>query len=100
VLRHFVRATVQIAVVAPAIVLLVPGPLWLRLCTLLLGALVGLQYALWFVDGSVERRVRRAGYPAGAAQAARDQRTAAQRAAAEARYTDRYRRPRPSDRRG
>jgi hypothetical protein len=91
VLRHFVRAFVQVGVIAVPVVLLVPGPLWVRLTALLLGLLVGLQYALWFLDGSVERRVRRAGYPPGALQAARDELRAEERAAAEARYAARWR---------
>ena len=94
VLRHFVRACVQIGVVAAPIMVLAPGPLWVRSCALLLGCLVGLQYALWFVDGSVERRVRRAGYPPGSAQAAREALHADERAAAAERYAARYRSPR------
>jgi hypothetical protein len=90
VLRHFVRACVQIAAVAPLILFLVPGPSWVGLASLLLGALVGLQYALWFIDGSVERRVRRAGYPPGEAQRARERRTRDEREAIEARYASRY----------
>ncbi|GAA5150042.1 hypothetical protein GCM10023321_14860 [Pseudonocardia eucalypti] len=90
VLRHFLRAAVQISLVSIPILLLVPGPMWVRLSALLLGALVGLQYALWFVDGSVERRIRKAGYPPGAAQAARDALHAEERAAAAARYAARY----------
>lgn len=96
VLRHFVRAFIQIAVVAAPIVLLAPGPGWVRLSALLLGVLVGLQYALWFVDGSVERRVRKAGYPPGAAEVARNELHAEERAAAEARYIARYRPDHPS----
>ena len=90
-LRHFIRAFVQMSLVAVPVVLLVPGPLWIRLAAILLGWLVGLQYAMYFVDGSVERRVRRAGYPPGAAQAARDELHAEERAAAAARYAARYR---------
>ena len=89
--RHFIRAFVQMSLVAVPVVLLVPGPLWIRLAAILLGWLVGLQYAMYFVDGSVERRVRRAGYPPGAAQAARDELHAEERAAAAARYAARYR---------
>ena len=89
--RHFIRAFVQMGLVAVPVVLLVPGPLWIRLAAILLGWLVGLQYAMYFVDGSVERRVRRAGYPPGAAQAARNELHADERAAAAARYAARYR---------
>lgn len=90
-LRHFIRAFVQMSLVAVPVVLLVPGPVWIRLAAILLGWLVGLQYAMYFVDGSVERRVRRAGYPPGAAQAAREELHADERAAAAARYAARYR---------
>jgi len=89
--RHFIRAFVQMSLVAVPVVLLVPGPLWIRLAAILLGWLVGLQYAMYFVDGSVERRVRRAGYPPGAAQEARNELHAEERAAAAARYAARYR---------
>ena len=91
VLRHFVRAFVQVCVVAAPVLVLVPGPLWVRLAALLLGLLVGLQYALWFLDGSVERRVRRAGYPPEAAREAREALHAEERAAAAARYAARWR---------
>jgi uncharacterized protein DUF5313 len=90
-LRQFLRAFLQMGPVAVPILLLVPGPLWIRLAAILLGWLVGLQYALYFVDDAVERRVLKAGYPVGAAQAARDALHADERAAAAARYAARYR---------
>jgi hypothetical protein len=89
--RQFVRSFVQMVPVAVPVLLLVPGPLWIRLATILLGWLVGLQYALYFLDESVERRVLKAGYPVGAAQAARNALHADERAAAAARYAARYR---------
>ncbi|WP_281358429.1 DUF5313 family protein [Pseudonocardia bannensis] len=70
---------------------MVPGPLWIRLTGILLGWLVALQYALFNMDESVEHRVLKAGYPAGTAQALRDEATADERAAAAARYASRYR---------
>jgi len=90
-LRQFLRAFLQMLPMVVPILLLVPGPLWIRLAAILLGWLVGLQYALYFVDDSVERRVLKAGYPVGAAQAARDALHADERAAAAARYAARYR---------
>jgi hypothetical protein len=89
--RQFLRSFVQMVPVAVPVLLLVPGPLWIRLAAILLGWLVGLQYALYFMDESVERRVLKAGYPVGAAQAARDALHADERAAAAARYAERYR---------
>jgi len=92
-LRQFLRALVQMSPVAVPVLLLVPGPLWIRLATILLGFGVGLQYALYILDESVEHRVMKAGYPRGAAQAARDALHAEERAAAAARYAARYRPP-------
>ena len=90
-LRHFARAFVQMAPVAIPVLLLVPGPLWIRLVAILLGWLVGLQYALYTMQESVEHRVLKAGYPRGAAQAARDASHAGERAEAARRYAARYR---------
>lgn len=90
-LRHFARAVVQMSPVAVPVLLLVPGPLSLRLVSILLGWLVALQYALYTMNEAVEHRVRKAGFPPGAAQAARDELHAGERAAAAARYAARYR---------
>jgi hypothetical protein len=57
----------------------------------LLGFLVGMQYALWFLDGSVQRRASRAGYSPEQVKAARDALHADELAAAEARYAARWR---------
>lgn len=92
-LRHFARAFLQISVIAPLLFVVVPGPVWVRACAVLLGYLVGMQYSLWFLDGSVERRAGRAGYPPEAVRAARDALHAEEIAAAEARYVARWRKP-------
>jgi hypothetical protein len=90
-LRHFARAFVQMSLMAVPVLVLVPGPLWVRLVSLLLGLLVGLQYALFTMEESVEHRARKAGFPPGAAKAARDELHAEERAAQAARYAARYR---------
>jgi hypothetical protein len=90
-LRHFARAFVQMSLAAVPVLLVVPGPLWIRLVAILLGWLVALQYALFNMQESVEHRVRKAGYPAGTAQAVRDEDHADDRAEAAARYAARYR---------
>jgi hypothetical protein len=92
-LRHFARAFAQMSLVALPVLLLVPGPLWVRLLSILLGWLVALQYALFTMEESVEHRVRKAGFPPGAAKAARDELHAEERAAATARYAARWRSP-------
>jgi hypothetical protein len=90
-LRHFARAGVQMSLMVVPVLLIVPGPIWIRLVGILLGWLVALQYALFNMQESVEHRARKAGYPPGQAQAVRDEANADERAAAAARYAARYR---------
>lgn len=96
-LRHFARAGVQISLCTVPILLLVPGPLWVRLCGLLLGWGVALQYALYNLQVSVDHRTVKAGWPPGHAQAVRDRAHSAERDAAAARYAALYRRDPPED---
>ena len=91
-LRHFARAGAQLSLLTLPLLLLVPGPLWLRMVAVLLGWLVALQYTLFNMDSSVEHRVLKAGFAPGIADAARRADTAEERAAASARYAQRYRR--------
>lgn len=91
-LRHFARAFVQMSLIVPPVLLIVPGPRWVALVGILLGWLVALQFALFNMHLSVEHRVRQAGYPSGTAQAVRDAARSDERDAAEARYAARYRR--------
>ena len=90
-LRQFVRAFVQMSPMAVPILLLMPGQLWVRIAAIALGWLVGLQYALYFAEGAVERRAWTAGYTPDEIQAARDGLHADERAAAAARYAARWR---------
>ncbi|MBP2364893.1 DUF5313 family protein [Pseudonocardia parietis] len=91
-LRHFARACAQLALLTVPLLLIVPGPLWLRLAAVLLGWLVALQYTLFNMHNSVEHRVLKAGFAPGTTEAARHAATADQRRAAAARYAQRYRR--------
>ncbi|MGY1744262.1 DUF5313 family protein [Blastococcus sp. SYSU D00695] len=84
VLRHAARTLVQLAVPVLLIVVLVPGPLGLRLGMALLGVILGMAFSMAYMTETVENRVRKAGYPIGSAQAGRD-RASAQREAAAAR---------------
>ena len=72
VLRHAARTLVQLAVPVVLIVGLVPGPLGLRLGMALIGVILGMAFSLAYMTETVENRVRKAGYPIGSAQAARD----------------------------
>lgn len=73
------------------IIVAIPGPAWVGLVAVLLGWFVALQFSLFIMDGAVESRVRKVGYPPGRADTIRDAATAVQRAAAAARYAARYR---------
>jgi hypothetical protein len=90
-LRHFARAFVQMSLIVVPVLLILPGPMWIRLVGILLGWLVALQYALFTMQESVEHRVRKAGYPLGHADAVRNEANSDVRAAAAARYAARYR---------
>ncbi|WP_299955373.1 DUF5313 family protein [uncultured Modestobacter sp.] len=98
--RHVARAAVQMSIPIALVLLLVPGPFWIRGMTALGGVLLGLIFSTAYMTETTENRVRKAGYPAGTAQAVRDEaqlgrqaaETAKRRAAAEkraARYRER-----------
>lgn len=98
--RHVARAAVQMSIPIALVLLLVPGPFWIRGMTALGGVLLGLIFSTAYMTETTENRVRKAGYPAGTAQAVRDEaqlgrqaaETARRRAAAEkraARYRER-----------
>jgi Family of unknown function (DUF5313) len=71
-LRHVLRSGVQLAVPIALVLLLVPGPFWIRGMAALGGILLALFFSLGYMTETTENRVVRAGYPAGTAQAARD----------------------------
>ena len=98
--RHVLRAAVQMSIPVALVLLLVPGPFWIRGMTALGGLLLGLIFSIAYMTETTENRVKKAGYAPGSAQAVRDRaqvsreaaRTAARRAAAEkraARYRER-----------
>jgi hypothetical protein len=70
--RHLLRSLVQLAVPIALVLLLVPGPFWIRGMAALGGILLALFFSLGYMTETLENRVKRAGYPAGSAQAARD----------------------------
>ena len=71
-LRHVLRSFVQLAIPIALVLLLVPGPFWIRGMAALGGVLLGLFFSLAYMTETTENRVKRAGYPAGTAQATRD----------------------------
>jgi hypothetical protein len=78
VLRHLVRALVQLAVPIALVLLLLPGPFWIRGMAAIGGVLLGLIFSVAYMTETVEHRLVQAGYPAGSAAAAH-QETARQR---------------------
>lgn len=96
-LRHLLRSGVQLVIPIALVLLLVPGPLWIRTMAALGGIMLGLFFSLAYMPETTENRVVRAGYPAGTAQAGRDrlardrqQRESERRRAAAARRASRY----------
>lgn len=74
VLRHLVRAVVQIAPFGVALYLLIPGSPGIRATAVVMGAVIGLIYSVAFVEAAAEHRAIKAGYPEGTAAATRRER--------------------------
>ncbi len=91
-LRHIARILVQIAPFAIAILVFVPGPLWLRAMCALGGGIMGMIFAVAYVHETAEHRLVKAGYPVGTGVATRAERDRDKDDAAAARYAERYRR--------
>jgi hypothetical protein len=72
-LRHMLRALVQMAVPVVLVLAFVPGPFWIRGMAALGGLILGLIFSIAYMSETTENRVKKAGYPAGTAQAVRDQ---------------------------
>jgi hypothetical protein len=81
VLRHLARAMVQMAVPIALVLLLLPGPFWIRGMAALGGVFLGLIFSVAYMTETVEHRLVRAGYPAGTAAAAHQQAADARQAA-------------------
>src|ERR1700759_3610999 len=73
--RHVLRIVVQIAPFVAAIIVFVPGTLWLRVMCSLGGAIMGMIFAVAYVHETAEHRLVKAGYPAGTGIATRAERT-------------------------
>ncbi len=90
-LRHFVRATAQLAPIAVLLYLLVPGEPWVRAMAVVGGLLIGYFYSFAYMDESAEHRAVKAGYPRGTVIATREESTVDERRAAQERYEQRWR---------
>jgi hypothetical protein len=97
-LRNLLRIAVQLAVPVLLVLLLLPGPFWIRGMAALGGVMLGLIFSLAYMTETTENRVVHAGYPVGTVQARRDQaallreeQDSRRRRAAAARRAARYR---------
>lgn len=89
--RHLVRATVQLLPIGVALFVLIPGPVYVRACAVLAGAILGYFYSVAYMYESAEHRALKAGYPLGHAAAVREAADEEENAAARERYERRWR---------
>jgi hypothetical protein len=73
-LRHLARLLVQLVPPAVLLVVLLPGPLWIRVMGAVGGSVVGLLYSFVFLYEATEGRAGKAGYPRGTLQEVRSER--------------------------
>ena len=64
-LRHLARLAVPLVPIAVALVLVLPGPMSVRVSAVGFGSVVGLLYSFVFLHDSTERRAVKLGFPAG-----------------------------------
>ena len=72
-LRQVARTLLLLAPLIVVVLLVPPGPFWIRGMAALGGLLLGLIFSIAYMSETTENRVKKAGYPAGTAQAVRDQ---------------------------
>jgi Family of unknown function (DUF5313) len=72
-LRHLARAFVQLAIPIVAVCVLLPGPAWIRVVTVVASTALGLIFSLAFMVETTEHRLAKAGYPVGLGERTRQQ---------------------------
>lgn len=87
--RHFARGFVQMSPVL--LLLLLPGPLLIRVLSIVLGLLVGYFYSMSYMWQTTEERLVKQGYPRGLGAQTRRAAHAEQDARAKAAYERLYR---------
>lgn len=83
VLRHFARALTQLGPLCVPLMFL-PGPLEIRVASIVLGLFVGLFYSICFMGEAVEHRVIKHGHPPGLGRETREMYREVRRATREA----------------
>ena len=74
IVRHLLRAVVQVAPLIAVCLLVPPVPLAYRLSAAVGGLLLGLMFSIAFMTETIEHRVAKAGYPPGTAARVRAER--------------------------
>ncbi|MBO0848503.1 MAG: DUF5313 family protein [Pseudonocardia sp.] len=93
VVRHLLRALVQVAPVVVVLLLVIPGTWYVRAAAVLAGLLLGLLYSGAYLYEISEHRARKAGFPVGTARLLRERANADKRRAEAERYARTWRRP-------
>ena len=75
-IRHLGRLLVPVVPVAALLIVLLPGPMSVRVTAAVTGMVIGLLYSFVFLHESTDRRAVKLGYPSGAVEAARQIRKA------------------------
>ena len=86
IVRHLIRAVVQMLPVVAICLVAVPVPLAYRLSAAAGGLLLGLMFSIAFMTETIEHRVAKAGYPAGTAARIRAERAERERVERRAPY--------------
>jgi hypothetical protein len=74
IVRHLLRAVVQLSPVLAICIFAVPVPLSYRLSAAFGGLVLGLMFSIAFMTETIEHRATKAGYPAGTAARLRAER--------------------------
>lgn len=80
--RHLARALVYVVPLVLAVLLLLPGPFWIRGMAAIGGTVMALIWSAAYMVESTERRLVKAGYPPNTGETTRRQRAAETRKAA------------------
>ena len=84
-LRQVVRTLLVISPLIVVLLVVIPGPFWIRALSALGGMLMSLVYSLGYLVETTEHRLVKAGYPAGTGAAVRERNAVDDRSAATAR---------------
>jgi hypothetical protein len=84
VLRQIGRALVQLAPLVVAVLVAIPGPFWIRAVAVVAATAMALLFSLAYMIETTDRRLTKAGYASGTAEAVRHERSTTARLAATA----------------